>query len=552
MIPPAFPESEGARLNALRKYEILDTLPEQVYDDLVFLASHVCRAPIALVSFVDHDRQWFKSKMGLEAMETPRKISFCGHAILQNDLFIVEDALADVRFRDNPLVSDYPNIRFYAGAPIKTDSGENIGTICVIDSVPRTLSNAEKNSLLALSRQVVSQLELRLASHEAVSAAQAKSHFLANMSHEIRTPMNAITSCTDLLIDSIKDESQLQLLKLMHDAGSSLMTLINDVLDFSKAEFDSVDLCETAFNLHSVASDTVDILKTRATENKCVLGIHIADSVPEWIVGDAERLRQILFNLIGNAIKFCSRTVTISLSVEQSVGDQNLLFKVEDDGAGIPLEDQHRIFNRFTQASTDAPEGQTGTGLGLAICQDLCTAMKGQLWVDSEPGNGAAFCFQIPLQAATTREEPREEQNLSCIAPGMGSRLPLDILVAEDSEVNQLIIRAMLDKLGYEVTVVSNGIEAFEACQCGNYDVVLMDIKMPKMDGVEATLKIRASEVQQPTIIALTANAFEDDREVALSAGMDGFLTKPINLEAVAQALGLVQSRQPVTVMDTH
>ena len=172
MIPPTFPESEGARLNALRKYEILDTLPEQVYDDLVFLASHVCSAPIALVSFVDHDRQWFKSKMGLEAMETPREISFCGHAILQNDLFIVEDALADVRFSDNPLVSDYPNIRFYAGAPIKTDSGENIGTICVIDRVPRTLSSAEKNSLLALSRQVMSQLELRLASHEAVSRTQ--------------------------------------------------------------------------------------------------------------------------------------------------------------------------------------------------------------------------------------------------------------------------------------------------------------------------------------------------------------------------------------------
>ena len=200
MIGPALPKSEHARLDALKKYKVLDTLPEEVYDDIVFIASQVFAVPIALISFVDHDRQWFKSKAGLDALETPREISFCGHAILQDDLFIVEDTLIDKRFLDNPLVTGDPNIQFYAGAPIKTNSGENIGTVCIIDRVPRRLTTTEQKCLLGLARQVASQLELRLAKHEAVSADQAKSLFLANMSHEIRTPMNGVLGMTELLL----------------------------------------------------------------------------------------------------------------------------------------------------------------------------------------------------------------------------------------------------------------------------------------------------------------------------------------------------------------
>ncbi|MEP6390343.1 MAG: ATP-binding protein [Halioglobus sp.] len=539
---PALPISEHSRLEALKKYKVLDTLPEDIYDDLVFIASHIFSVPIALVSFVDDDRQWFKSKIGLDVMETPREISFCGHAILQDDLFIVEDTLIDERFQDNPLVTRDPNIRFYAGAPIKTKSGENMGTICIIDRVPRKLTAAEKKCLLGLSRQVMSHMELRLAKHEAVSSNQAKSLFLANMSHEIRTPMNAISSCTDLLLDSVEDPNQLQLLNLMRDAGSSLMSLINDVLDFTKIEFESVEIYEDIFNLHSLANDVVDILRARAKNSESVINIEIDSSVPEWIVSDAKRLRQILFNLIGNAIKFCSHSVNVSLSVDRT-GHEALHCKVEDDGEGISLEDQERIFDRFAQAANNTTDTHAGTGLGLAICQSLCTAMKGRIWVASAPGEGAAFSIRIPIQTATRIPETIGKTSLSCIAPDMGRTIPLHILVAEDSEVNQLIISAMLGKLGYRATLVSNGIEAIRACHADHYDVVLMDIQMPMMNGIEATLKIRASEIAQPTIIALTANAFDADKELAMESGMNGFLTKPIDLKSVASALKEVPTR---------
>jgi two-component system, sensor histidine kinase len=535
MIGPALPKSERNRLDELTKYNVLDTLPEQVYDDLVFITAQVFATPISLISFVDHDRQWFKSKLGLEVTETSRELSFCGHAILQNDLFIVEDTYLDVRFLDNPLVTDNPNIRFYAGAPIRTPSGENIGTICIIDTVPRKLTSTEKQCLIGLSRQVSSQLELRLSKHEAVSADQAKSLFLANMSHEIRTPMNAISSCTELLIDSIEDQNQLKLLGLMRDAASGLMTVINDVLDFTKIEFESIEIHEDVFNLHSLLNNIVNILNIRAEKDAKIINLHVAKSVPEWIVSDADRLRQILFNLIGNAIKFCSQTVNVSLHVNRS-DNETLHCKIKDDGEGISSEDQKRIFDRFAQATNTTVEIQPGTGLGLAISKSLCTAMKGRIWVDSKPGEGAVFFFQIPLKTVNS-VDGSVNKKLSSIAPDMGRTLPLNILVAEDDDVNQLLINAMLKKLGYNATLVSNGIEALQACETKHYDVVLMDMNMPIMNGIEATLQIRKSAIVQPTIIALTANAFESDKRIAINAGMDDFLTKPIDLKTVASAL---------------
>tara|TARA_B100000497_G_scaffold113377_1_gene135116 strand:+ start:531 stop:2159 length:1629 start_codon:yes stop_codon:yes gene_type:complete len=537
MISPPLAATEERRLSVLKDLEILDTLPEQSYDNLTFLASQICGTPIALVSLIDQDRQWFKSRVGLEAVQSPRDISFCGHAILTDQLFVVNDTSKDNRFYDNPLVVGSPHIGFYAGAPLITPEGENIGTLCVIDTEPRDLSYNQKKSLLALARQVMVLLELRLSLQLSREAYASKSLFLANMSHEIRTPMNAITSCTDLLIDTTNEPEQVRLIKLVRNAASGLTSLINDILDLSKLEINSIELRDNSCDLHKIAEEVVEILSIRAMQDDRSVHLEIDESVPQWVLGDADRLRQMLYNLTGNALKFCSRRVDVVLKTRKIDKLDQLLIEVIDDGNGIPKEFQKTIFDRYSQAGSEIEERRNGTGLGLTICRSLCLAMKGKIWVDSIPGDGATFSIQLPLRVAEALEESNEDLTLTDITERMGGKLPLRVLVAEDSKVNQFIVKAMLDKLVYHTDVVSDGNEAVRACKKGGYDVILMDIQMPNLDGIEATRKIRASSVKQPAIIALTANAFEQNKEAALAAGMNGFVTKPVNLEVLANEL---------------
>lgn len=542
MIAPPAAASEERRLSVLNALEILDTLPEKSYDDLTLIAAEICATPIALISLVDQNRQWFKSKIGIDATQTSRDISFCGHAILSDELFVVNNAEQDARFYDNPLVQESPHIKFYAGAPLITRDGENIGTLCVIDRVPRGISDSQKNCLLALSRQVITLLELRLALQENREAAAAKSLFLANMSHEIRTPMNAVTSCTNLLIDMIHEPEQVKLLKLIRNAGSGLTALINDILDLSKLDIESVALCESPFDLHKLSKEVVSILGIRASHDNHSIHLDIGDSVPQWILGDANRLRQMLYNLAGNALKFCSRRVGLRLSTVKHDKLDRLLIEVRDDGKGIPKEQQQQIFRRYAQVDDGTQGRDSGTGLGLTICRSICQAMQGRIWVDSSPGNGATFSIELPLQVAQPLADSDDDLTLTDITDRLNGKLPLRVLVAEDSDVNRFIIKSMLDKLVYHTDLVADGNEAFEACQKEAYDLILMDIQMPNLDGNEATRKIRASSIKQPAIIALTANAFGQDKAAALAAGMNGFITKPINFEALANELRLLTS----------
>ncbi|MEP4148369.1 MAG: response regulator [Halioglobus sp.] len=525
-------------MTELDRYKVLDTLPEKSFDDITLLAAEICQTPIALVSLVDKERQWFKSRHGIDATQTSRSDSFCSHAILENELFVVNDTFQDKRFFDNPLVLNDPEIRFYAGAPLTTSSGENVGTICVIDKIPRELTQAQQNCLAALSRQVIAQLELRLDLQEEKTLTQAKSLFLANISHEIRTPMNAISCCIELLIDVIEEKEQLELLTLTRDATNSLMTLINEILGISKLEFDKISVRDSTFNLHMVAEDTVRLLSTRAKQLERAIVLEVAECVPQLIIGDPDRVRQLLYNLAGNALKFCSNKVVVSFDLKKSGNDDTLLIEVKDDGMGITAENQKRIFQQFTQASTGEIPPEGGTGLGLAICENLCRAMQGTIWVDSSPGNGATFSIELPLRVAEQVKGVHQQRKLSSIDSKMGEKFPLRLLVAEDSEVNQFLVETMLEKLGYSVDLVSDGREAVDASQRGDYDVILMDIRMPNVDGIEATQEIRKSAIRQPAIIALTANAFEEDKADALAAGMNGFITKPINLESLADAIG--------------
>ncbi|GGP37478.1 GAF domain-containing hybrid sensor histidine kinase/response regulator [Shewanella saliphila] len=764
MEPATHTVDEANRLKALQQLHLLDSAPEEQFDHMTRFVQTYFNVPICLVSLIDDDRQWFKSKQGLDVCETGRDESFCGHAIHSSDVFVVEDTLSDPRFADNPLVTDKPNIRFYAGYPLQTAGGHRIGTLCIIDSTPRTFSYRDKqhlqdfgkivegliaqqsaeieidkqNSLmqglislitnkaprwgrktvaLTLScavfvislllayytdnQQIVAQAdviaelsqreatidsrwhyavfvlaggslallmyfllrlpanlskmlhilsvnqirnerrfrdaiealgdgfiifdkqqnvavynekfismypklskilrkgtsykELRLndtvrglvkdpqfldvddirhneperiieltdgrwikiverpmrdggivgfhiditdikrneialieARQKAETANLVKSKFLANVSHEVRTPLNGIMGLLDVMLDdeSLSSEQQFYL-STMLESSNSLLKILNDILDVSKIEAGKLILISEPFELNATLESAGRLMSTNAKSSGLALDIALPNSELS-LLGDKGRLRQLVLNILSNAIKFTNQGKVSLTATYEHISDLevNVIIRITDTGIGIPKSMLNHVLEPFTQVDTSARKQHAGTGLGLAISNNLVKLMHGTLNIDSEEQLGTQICITLPFPLA----KPIKMSSQALIENLHVKAKDLSILLADDDKTNQLVMKALFANVNYTIDIVNDGVEAVCAAQQKQYDIILMDIYMPNMDGMSASKHIRANSLSSATpIIAFTANAMEGDKQRFLEAGMDDYISKPIN-----------------------
>ena len=422
MLTATEPLNENARLQALLDFDILDTPPEAGFDRLVRIAASVLDAPIALITLIDGSRQWFKAKIGLNVSETPRDWAFCSHALVQEEPLVVPDAAADPRFIDNPLVTGNPNIRFYCGTQLNTPSGATLGTLCVIDRVPRHAPDAAQMQVLRdLADLVMEEMEIRrmgrearaqaLASQELATKVQTahqalerafkdKSDFLSSLSHELRSPLNAVIGLSDLIMtDQAADETMRGYAEVIHTSGNHMLSLVTDILEYSRLEAGASAYHPEPTDLRRVAEEAGRMVAVFARTRGVKLVQDIAG--PDLrVMGDAVQLKQILLNLLTNAVKFTPEGGAVTLSLE--VGGPQVTMRVCDTGIGIAEPDIARALTRFGQVVPQDEAGRSkslreGTGLGLPIVMALVAQHGGHFDIQSKPGEGTLVSIGLDV-----------------------------------------------------------------------------------------------------------------------------------------------------------
>jgi PAS domain S-box-containing protein len=419
--------------------------------------------------------------------------------------------------------------------PYETVGVRKDGSTVDIEILGKTIlingENIRMTTIRDISEKKLVDLALKESERKSREATKAKSEFLANMSHEIRTPLNGILGMAGLLVDTNLNSQQRSYVEIIRNSGDSLLSIVNDILDFSKIEAKKLNLENIPFELHTAIHDIKQILGYAASQKNLTLKIDIAKDIPHFVNGDPTRIRQILMNLVSNAIKFTPNGL---VEVKAFNTNSGIRFEVIDSGIGIPENALENMFVAFSQVDSSTTRKYGGTGLGLSICRELVIAMKGQIGVISQENKGSTFWFEIPLEESagpSTTQNPEKEFSVS------GKKLR--VLIAEDNAVNALIARKMIEKLGHVVTVAGNGREVIHALEIAPYDIIFMDCQMPEMDGFEATEAIRSSSEnwKKIPIVAMTAHAMSGDRERCLNAGMDDYVTKPMKIDDLSDAL---------------
>lgn len=417
----------------------------------------------------------------------------------------------------------------------------DVHLIEVLTTIAPIIINQKNVGFYVIVKDITEQKKLLIAKEAAESTNRAKSAFLAMMSHEIRTPMNGVIGMTDLLMESTRlDEEQKEYVRIIRKSGESLLNIINDILDFSKIESGKTTMVYEPFRLRDVISETIDLFTLQVNEKKLDIVCTVAPDVPHVLIGDAERLKQVLINLIGNALKFTFEGgVNVNIQFIESIEPcVKLEFTVQDTGIGIPEDQAHYLFQPFYQLDHFMTRKHEGTGLGLAISQKLVEMMNGRIWLEPSAAPGATFKFTALFERGETEllEENEVEYNNY---PSLTDNRNLHILVAEDNETNQLVIKKMLEKQGHDVDIAFNGREVLQKAQLEHYDMIFMDIQMPEMNGIEAARVIKETSHpgQIPVIVAVTANALKGDRENCLAAGMDDYISKPIKSTMISEII---------------